>query len=249
MPHLTHFRLRAHDQIAGVLHLELGVRQRFAVCPSCRYRSRAVHSIYRRTVADLPLAGAKLFLHLQVRRFFCRHATCPQRIFAERFPTLVPVRGRHSLGVSSALRHVGIAVGGRAGVRLTRAPGIPGSFRTIVRLVHAAPFPLLQVPRVIGLDEWAWRRGRRFGTIVCDLERHHVIDLLAERSASSVAQWLQAHPSVEIVCRDRSGLYAEGIRQGAPQAIQVVDRFHLVQNLRAALERLFLRYRRGLNTL
>jgi transposase len=102
---------------------------------------------------------------------------------------------------------------------------------------------------VIGLDEWAWRRGRRFGTMICDLERHQVVDLLSERSASSVAQWLQAHPGIDIVCRDRSGLDAEGIRQGAPQALQVVDRFHLVQNLHDALERLFLRYRRDLNTL
>jgi transposase len=208
-----------------------------------------VHRIYRRTVADLPLAGAKLFLHLQVRRFFCRHPSCPPRIFAERFPTLVPVRGRHSLGVCSALRHVGMAVGGRAGVRLTRARGIPGSFRTIVRLVHGAPYPLLKAPRGIGLDEWAWRRGRRFGTMICDLEPHHMLDLLPERSASSVAQWLQAHPSVEIVCRDRSRLDAEGSRQGAPQAIQVVDRFHLGQNLRDALERFFRRYRRDLSTL
>ena len=118
-----------------------------------------MHSVYRRTVADLPLAGATLVLHLQVRRFFCRYATCPRRIFAERFPTLVPVRGRHSLGEYAALRHVGLAVGGRAGVRLTRALGMPGSFRTMVRLVHGAPFPLPKVPRVIGLDEWAWRRG------------------------------------------------------------------------------------------
>jgi hypothetical protein len=106
----------------------------------------------------------------------------------------------------------------------------------MVRLVHGAPCPLLKVPRVIGLDEWTWRRGRRFGTILCDLERHQVVDLLPERSASSVAQWLQAHPRVAIVCRDQSGLYAEGIRQGALQALQVVDRFHLVQNLRDALE-------------
>jgi transposase len=102
---------------------------------------------------------------------------------------------------------------------------------------------------VIGLDEWAWRRGRRFGTMICDLERHQVLDLLPLRTAPSVAQWLQAHPSVEIVCRDRSRLYAEGIRHGAPQAVQMVDRFHLVQNLRDALERFFLRYRRDLNTL
>jgi transposase len=102
---------------------------------------------------------------------------------------------------------------------------------------------------VIGLDEWAWRRGRRFGTIICDLERHQVLALLPERSASSVAQWLQAHPSVEIVCRDRSRLYAEGIRHGAPQAIQVVDRFPLVQNLGEVLERFFLRSRRDLHAL
>src|SRR5919108_907287 len=136
-------------------HVALSSRRRSAVCPGCQHRSRAVHRAYRRTGADLPLAGATLFLHLQVRRFCCRHATCPRRIFAERFPTLVPVRGRHSLGVYSALRHVGLAVGGRAGVRLTRALGIPGSSRTIVRLVHDAPFPPLQVPRVSGLDEWA----------------------------------------------------------------------------------------------
>jgi transposase len=233
----------------GQWHVDLSSRRCSAACPSCQHRSRAVHSTYRRTVADLPLAGATLFLHLQVRRFFCRHVPCARRIFAERFPTLVPVRGRHSLGLHAALRHVGLAVGGRAGARLTRALGIPGSFRTIVRLVHRAPFPLPMVPRVIGLDEWAWRRGRRFGTILCDLERRQVIDLLPVRSAPSVAQWLQAHPSVEIVCRDRSGLYAEGIRQGAPQAIQVIDRFHLVQNLHDALERFFLRYRRDLNTL
>jgi len=119
----------------------------------------------------------------------------------------------------------------------------------MVRLVQRAPFPLPMVPRVIGLDEWAWRRGRRFGTILCDLERRQVIDLLPVRSAFSVAQWLQAHPSVEIVCRDRSGLDAEGVRQGTPQVIQVIDRFHLVRDLHDALERFFLRYRRDLNTL
>jgi transposase len=249
LPHLTHFRLRAPDQIEGVWHLELSVRQRSAACPSCRSRSRAVHSVYRRTVADLPLAGATLVLHLQVRRFFCRHAACPRRIFAERFPSLVPVRGRHSIGVCAALRHVGLAIGGRAGARLARTLGLAGSYRTILRLVQGAPFPRLAAPRVIGLDEWAWRRGRRFGTIVCDLERHRALDLLPERSALATAQWLQAHPSVEIVCRDRSRLYAEGIRHGAPQAVQVVDRFHLVQNLREALERFFLRHRRALNAL
>jgi hypothetical protein len=155
LPHLTHFRLRAHRWMGGILHVDLRSRQRSAACPSCRHGSRAVHSSYRCTVADLPLAGARLFLHLQLRRFFCRHAACPRRIFAERFPTLVPVRGRHSLGVCSALRHVAVAVGGRACVRLAYILGAPGSRHTIVRLVHGAPFLLLTVPLVTGLDEWA----------------------------------------------------------------------------------------------
>jgi transposase len=184
LPHLTRFRLRAQRWMKGIVPLDLSRRRRSAACPRCQHRSRAVHHAYRRTVADVPLAGAQLFLYLQVRRFFCRHATCLRRMFAERFPPLVSVYGRHRLGVCSALRHVGIAVGGRTGVRLTHALGVPGSFRTMVRLVHAAPFPLLKVPRVIGLNEWAWQRGRRFGTMLCDLERHHVIDLLPERSAS-----------------------------------------------------------------
>jgi transposase len=249
LPHLIPFRLLAYAWSDGAWHLDLKARRRSAVCPCCRHRSTAVHSSYRRTIADRPIAGTRVFIHLQVHRFFCRHAACLRRIFAEQFPTLVPVRGRYSLGVCAALRQVGFAVGGRAGARLTRALGLPGSYRTIVRLIHCAPFPLFAAPRVIGLDEWAWRRGRRFGTMICDLERHQVIDLLPVRSAPSVAQWLQAHSSVEIVCRDRSGLYAEGIRQGAPQALQVVDRFHLVQNLRDALERFFLRYRRDLHAL
>jgi transposase len=249
LPHLARFRLRAYHWMQGRWHVDLSSRRRAAACPSCQHRSRARHSAYRRTIVDLPLGGVMLVLHLQVRRFFCRHATCPRRIFAERFPALVPIRGRHSLGVYTALRQVGLAVGGRAGVRLARALGLPGSYRTIVRLVHDAPFPPLKVPRVIGLDEWAWRRGRRFGTIICDLERHQVIELLPVRSAPAVAQWLQAHPRVKVVCRDRSRLYAEGIRHGAPQAVQVVDRFHLVRNLGETLERFFLRYRRDLNTL
>src|SRR5918992_446404 len=209
LPHLIPFRLLAYAWSDGAWHLDLKARRRSAVCPCCRHRSTAVHSSYRRTIADGPIAGIRVLIHLQVRRFFCRHAACLRRIFAEQFPTLVPVRGRHSLGVCSALRQVGLAVGGRAGARLAQALGLPGSYRTIVRLVHRAPLPSLAAPRVIGLDEWAWRRGRRFGTIVCDLERHRVVDLLPDRSATSVAQWLRAQPSVEIVCRDRSGLYAE----------------------------------------
>jgi transposase IS204/IS1001/IS1096/IS1165 family protein len=116
IPHLTPFHISAHYRIHGVWHLDLRARRRSAVCPCCRHRSTAVHSSYRRTVADMPIARTPVFIHLQVRRFFCRYTACLQRIFAEQFPTLVPVRGRHSWGICAALRHVGLAVGGRAGI-------------------------------------------------------------------------------------------------------------------------------------
>jgi zinc-finger of transposase IS204/IS1001/IS1096/IS1165 len=168
LPSLVRFRLWAHHRRHGVIHLNLSARHRSAACPRCQHHSTAVHRAYRRRVVDVPLSGAKTVLHLQVRRFFCRYAACPQRIFAERFSRLVPARGRHSEGVYAALRNIGLAVGGRAGARLARALGVPGSARMILRLVQRASLPSLLVPRVIGLDEWAWRGGRRFGTIVCD---------------------------------------------------------------------------------
>ena len=102
--------------------------------------------------------------------------------------------------------------------------------------MQAAPTPATAAPQSIGVDEWAWRRGHRYGTILVNLENHQVLDLLPERSAESVATWLAQHPTISVVCRDRSALYAEGIRRGAPQAVQVVDRFHLVKNLREAVE-------------
>ena len=103
--------------------------------------------------------------------------------------------------------------------------------------------PALQA---VGVDEWAWRRGHRYGTILVDLATHRVVDLLPDRSAASVAAWLAQHPTITVVCRDRSDLYADGIRRGAPEAVQVVDRFHLVQNLRQALEAFLLDHRPAL---
>ena len=136
----------------------------------------------------------------------------------------------------NALRAIGTALGGQAGARLAACLQLAVSAATLLWLVRAAPAPPPSTLHAVGVDEWAWRRGHRDGTILVALETHRVVDLLPDRSSASVAAWLAQHPTITVVCRDRSELYADGIRRGAPQAVQVVDRFHLVQNLRQALE-------------
>ena len=195
-----------------------------------------VHSRYTRTVADVPWGAYAVRLRLRVRKFFCDNPACPRQIFTERLSTVAAPWARRTLRLAQRLLACGQALGGEAGAWLAVRLGLPSSPATLLRLVQAAPPPPAPAPRILGVDEWAWRRGQRYGTILVNLEDHQVLDLLPERSAESLAAWLAQHPTVTLVCRDRSALYADGIRRGAPTAVQVVDRFHLVQNLREAVE-------------
>jgi transposase len=175
-------------------------------------------------------------VQLRVRKFFCDHPACPRQIFTERLPPVAAPWARRTLRLAQRLLAYGLALGGEAGARLVAQLGLRTSPDTLLRLVQAAPAPTTPAPEVIGVDEWAWRRGQRYGTILVNLEDRRVLDLLPDRSAESVATWLAQQPTITVGCRDRSALYADGIRQGAPQAVQVVDRFHLVKNLREAVE-------------
>jgi transposase len=183
-----------------------------------------------------------------VRKFFCDHPACPRQIFTERLSTVAASWARRTRRLAQLLLAYGLALGGEAGARLVARLGLRTSPDTLLRLVQAAPTPDAAAPQCIGVDEWAWRRGHRYGTILVNLEDHQVLDLLPERSAESVATWLAQHPTVTLVCRDRSALYADGIRRGAPQAVQVVDRFHLIKNLREALEAFLHNQRAALQT-
>jgi transposase len=185
-------------------------------------------------------------LQLTVRKFFCRNPTCARRSFTERLPALVAAYARKTGQLVAALRAIGVALGGNAGARLAARLRLPTSPSTLLRLVRAAPMPQTPALQAVGVDEWAWRRGHRYGTILVDLETHRVVDLLPDRSSASVASWLAQHPTITVVCRERSDLYADGIRRGAPEAVQVVDRVHLVQNLRQALEAVLLDRRSAL---
>src|SRR6266566_167638 len=205
-------------------------------CPLCHVQTTRIHSRYTRTLADLSWGAYAVRVQLRVRKFFCDHPACPRQIFTERLPTVAAPWARRTLRLAQLLLAYGLALGGEAGARLVARLGLRTSADTLLRLVQTAPPPAASAPQVLGVDEWAWRRGQRYGTILVNLEDHRVLDLLPERSAESVAAWLAQHPTVRVVCRDRSALYAEGIRRGAPQAVQVVDRFHLVKNLRETIE-------------
>jgi transposase len=226
------------DETAAQLTLQVTTTRTRVRCPLCHTLTRRVHSRYPRTLADLPWGPYTVHLHLRVRKFFCDQPTCPCQIFTERLPTVAAPWARRTLRLAERLRACGLALGGEMGARLGHRLGLCTSPATLLRLVQGAPTPAATAPQVLGVDEWAWRRGQRYGTILVNLEDHQVLDLLPERSADLVAHWLTQHPTVTVVCRDRSALYADGIRRGAPHAIQVVDRFHLVKNLREAIEAL-----------
>ncbi|HKO13908.1 MAG TPA: ISL3 family transposase [Acidobacteriaceae bacterium] len=207
-----------------------------SACPLCGAVSSRVHSHYSRSLADLPWQGRTVVLRVRARRFRCVSAGCSRRIFTERLPDVMPPRARRTARLGGIQCHIGLALGGEAGSRLAARLSMPVSGDTLLRLIRAAELERYPPPRVVGIDEWAWRRGQRYGTIICDLERSRPIDLLPERKTEVVADWLKRHSSIEVVVRDRSGSYAEAARLGAPDALQTADRWHLLRNLGDALQ-------------
>jgi transposase len=208
-----------------------------AVCPICQQESHHVHGSYSRSPRDLPVSGRHVHLILNVRRFRCANAACPRKTFAERLPQVVPVHGQRTHRLTTTLQALAFEVSAEAGARVSRHLNMAVSGDTLLRILRQTPLPALQPVRVLGIDDWAVKKGRRYGTVLVDLEQHRPVDVLPDRTAGSVATWLQAHPGSEIVSRDRSAEYAAGIAQGAPQAIQVADRWHVLKNLGDAVQR------------
>lgn len=210
-------------------------------CPLCREPSSSVHSRYQRTVRDAPCAGRRILLLLTVRKFFCRNPLCKRKIFTERLPDLVASWARMTIRLSSQVASIGLATCGKGGTRLADRLGMQTSRSSVLRRIMALPSPSYPNAVQLGVDDFAFRRGFRFGTILVDLERHRIIDLLPNRQAETVAQWMREHPDISAVSRDRGGEYAKAASQAVPWATQSADRFHLAKNLTEATQLLLAR--------
>jgi transposase len=207
-----------------------------ARCPTCSFQATRRHSAYMRRLQDLPVQGTIVELQVSMTRWRCCNQLCDRRTFADQADQVMKPYARQTGRVAALARLIGHALGGRPAERLMRRLGVPqGDDRILRNLKRQAALPSMPL-RVVGIDDWSWLKGTRYGTIVVDLERREVVDVLRDRSAKTTAAWLAKHPTVEIVSRDRCGLYAQAARQGAAQARQVADRFHLIQNLRQAIE-------------
>src|SRR5215217_8664946 len=229
----------------GRVSIGVASATRRSVCPLCGRTSSRVHSRYARTISDLPWHGISVELEVLARRFFCDEPSCERKIFCERLEE-VAARARKTVRLEEALLAIALELGGRAGARLALELGIVAARDALLRRIKAAPLPEVGKVRVLGVDDFAFKKGSTYGTILVDLERHKVVDLIPDRSQESLVGWFESHPGaeeVEVATRDRSKIYREGLAKGAPGATHVADRWHLLHNLTLALEEYLLQKR------
>ena len=245
LPNVNLLRLDSHtvetDELSLILHLSS--TQTRVKCPVCGGLTARIHSRYERTLADLPCMNLSLKLIVQVCKFFCPNEACHRRVFTERLPEVAAPWARKTIRFIQRLQSVGLALGGSAGSRLGPLLGYASSGSTLLNHLQRLPLPKVETPKILGVDDFAFRKGHHYGTILVNLDTHQPIELLPDRKAETLAAWLVAHPGIEVISRDRSKTYRSAIDKAAPDAVQVADRFHLVKNLSGHLEQALSHYR------
>jgi hypothetical protein len=209
-PHFGGLQVERVLVTAEAVHIQVRRTAWTASCSACGRRSRRVHSRYTRRIADEPIGGRPVEIHLQIRRFRCDTRNCPRRTFAEQVPQLADRRGRRTIPLLRLLQDIGLTIGGRPGARFADRHTIAVSRMTLIRLVRALPMPAVTSPRVLGVDDFALRRRHHFGTVLVDVATSKVVDLLPDRKANSLSTWLEQHEPPELICRDRAGDYPTG---------------------------------------
>jgi transposase len=220
----------------GKLCVSLLSTQPTSVCPICGGTARRIHSRYQRRLTDLPSTGQPVHLLLTVRKFFCDEPGCPRKIFTERLAPFVAPWARMTARLFDLVQIIGLATGGRLGKRVTDRMGIQTSRISILRRIMVLPTgPVGQILE-LGIDDFACKRGRTYGTLLVGLRNHQVLDVLPDRKAETAAAWMRPHPEIRVVSRDRGGDYASAAQVAAPQAVQCADRFHLLTTLSKSVE-------------
>jgi transposase len=242
-----HFQLIDHHVGENAIPISLVATQTVGLYPACQMPTNKVHSFYYRTLVDLPICGKVVSLRIHLRKFFCRNDQCARKIFAQTSPDYFFPYARRLNRAQQPLQAIALSNGARPGARLCELTGQPVSHSTLLRISRKTPVQNQPTPTRLGVDDFAFRKGRRYGTILIDLDRHQPIDVLLDREGKSLEDWFRDHPGVELVTRDRSSVYANAITTACPNAVQVADRWHLLANLSDAVERFLDTQRANIN--